>query len=139
MTEVFDAADAAPIDCEALARVAPDAWAQLRFGWHPAVRRLDLLWNAPQIWKAVSADTARPEASLQSDPVQWLVWRQELSTYFRSLAPAEAAVLDAARGGQSFGELCVLLCEYGEEEQAPARAATFLRQWLGSGLIITAR
>jgi len=139
MTEVFDAADAAPIDCDALARVAPDAWAQLRFGWHPAVRRLDLVWNAPQIWKAVSADTARPEASLQSDPVQWLVWRQELSTYFRSLAPAEAALLDAARSGQSFGELCVLLCEYGEEQQASARAATFLREWLGSGLIITAR
>ncbi len=139
MTEVFDAADAEPINSEALARVAPGAWAQLRFGWHPAVRRLDLLWNVPQVWKAVSGDSTRPEASLQSEPLRWLLWRQELSTYFRSLAPAEAAVLDEARGGQTFGELCVLLCAYCEEEQAPAQAATFLREWLGSGLIIAVR
>jgi len=139
MTEVFDAADAEPINGEALARVAADAWAQLRFSWHPAMRRLDLVWNAPQIWKALSGDSCRPEASLQAQPVHWLLWRQELSTYFRSLAPAEAALLDAARDGQTFGELCVLLCAYCEEQQAPAQAASFLRAWLGSGLIITAR
>src|SRR6266436_5871123 len=96
MTGVFDAADAAPLAHEALARVAPQQWAQLRFAWHPSVRRLALSWNVPQIWQALTADSERPQASLNAAPVQWLLWRHELTTYFRSLTHAEAAVLDAA-------------------------------------------
>jgi len=47
MTEVFDAADAAPIGIAALAHKAPDDWAALRFAFHPSVRVLSLAWNAP--------------------------------------------------------------------------------------------
>jgi hypothetical protein len=50
----------------------------------------------------------------------------------------EAAVLDAARNGWPFGELCELLCEELGEEQAPAQAAALLRGWIASGLIIGA-
>ena len=109
MSEVFDAADADPIGTEALARVAPEQWAQLRFEWHPCVRRLALTWNAPQIWKAVSDDAEPPEVELSAEPVEWLLWRQELRTYFRSLHPGEVTAFEAARTGQSFGELCAAL------------------------------
>jgi hypothetical protein len=136
MTEVFDAADAAPIGTDALARVAPESWAGLRFGWHPSVRRLALAWNAPQIWRAVSDDAGPPEVAFSAEPVEWLLWRQELRTYFRSLQPAEAAALDAAREGQSFGELCAVLSEKLGETEAPAKAAGFLRDWIESGLIV---
>jgi hypothetical protein len=136
MTEVFDAADAEPIAADALARVAPESWAGLRFDWHPSVRRLALAWNAPQIWKAVSDDAEPPEVAFSAEPVEWLIWRQDLRTYFRSLPPAEATALDAAREGQSFGELCALLSEKLGETEAPARAAGMLRDWIESGLII---
>ena len=139
MTEVFDAADAASIGAGDLARVAPEEWADLRFDWHPSVRRLELAWNTPQIWKSVTDDTDQPEVTLHAEPVQWLLWRHELRTCFRSLSGAEALALDAAREGQPFGELCVALCaEFGEAE-APARAASFLRDWLGSGLLTAVR
>ena len=67
-----------------------------------------------------------------------VLWRQDLRTYFRSLQPAETMALDAARAGQSFGELCALLSEKLGETEAPATAAGFLRDWIESGLIIAA-
>ncbi len=135
LTEVFDAADAQPIGPADLAGVPPEAWAELRFRWHPSIRRLSLAWNAPQIWKAVSDDAEPPEVALSSTPVEWLVWRQDLGTYFRSLQPSEAAALEAGRLGQPFGELCALLSEEFGEDQAPAKAAAFLREWAESGLL----
>lgn len=139
MTEVFDAADAAPIGTDALAKIAPESWGGLSFDWHPSVRRLALAWNAPQIWKAVTDDAEPPEVAFSAEPVEWVLWRQDLRTYFRSLQKAEAAVLDAARQGQCFGELCALISEEAGEDQAPAKAAGFLRDWVESGLIIATR
>jgi hypothetical protein len=54
------------------------------------------------------------------------------------LTHTEAAVLDAARNGWPFGELCELLCGELGEAQAPAHAAALLRDWVGSGLISSA-
>jgi hypothetical protein len=139
MTEVFDAADAHPIGVEALSRIAPEQWADLRFEWHPSVRRLALVWNAPQLWKTVSEHAEPPEVTLSATPVEWLLWRQELRTYFRSLQPAEAAVLDAAREGRPFGDLCALLSAQLGEAHAPARAGGFLREWVESGLLTAVR
>ena len=139
MSEVFDAADADPIGTQALARVAPEQWAELRFDWHPSVRRLALAWNAPQIWKAVSDEAEPPEVELNVEPVEWVLWRQELRTYFRSLQPAEVTALEAARRGESFGDLCAALSAQVGEAEAPARAAGFLKDWVESGLIVAIR
>ena len=139
MTEVFDAADADAIGVSDLANVAPDDWADLRLEFHPSVRRLNLAWNAPQIWKAVSEGEDVPEVVFNAEPVRWLLWRQELRTYFRSFEPGEAQAFEAAREGQSFGELCAVLCDECGEAQAPATAAGFLRGWVESGLLIATR
>jgi hypothetical protein len=138
MTEVFDAADAIALDAAALSRIEADAWAQLRFQWHPSVARLDLEWNAPQVWQALTEDAERPAAALSTEPTPWLLWREGLTTYFRSLSVTEAQALDAARRGWPFGELCELLCEKVGDDEAPLTAATFLRGWVGAGMIIAA-
>jgi hypothetical protein len=138
MTGVFDAADATPLAPAALSRIPPQHWAQLRFAWHPSVRSLSLEWNVPQIWQALTGDTERPPATINPAPVQWLLWRQELTTYFRSVPQAETEVLDAARRGWPFGELCTLLCTQHGDSVAPERAAALLREWIGAGLIVGA-
>jgi hypothetical protein len=138
MTAVFDAADAAPLGHEALARLPPQQWARLRFTWHPSVQRLKLTWNVPQLWQALTDEAERPPASLATEPVEWLLWRRELSSYFRSLPRSEAAALDAARSGWPFAELCELLCDELGEREAPAAAATLLRGWVEAGLIVGA-
>ncbi len=134
----FDAADAASISHEALARVQPEQWAQLRFHWHPSVQRLRLHWNAPQIWQAANEDTDPPEVTFTKEGQSWLIWRQNLTTYFRSLSKTEAAALDAARKGWPFGELCALLCDEVGDAEAPMQAATLLRGWVAAGLIVNA-
>jgi hypothetical protein len=139
MTEVFDAADADAVSVADLAPLAPEDWAGLRFGLHPSVRRLALSWNAPQIWNAVSDKEEPPEVEFSATPVQWVLWRQELRTYFRSLQPGEAGALEAVRDGQSFGELCTLLCTEFGEDAAPGRAAGFLRNWVESGMLTAVR
>ena len=35
--------------------------------------------------------------TLAAAPVQWLLWRADLTTYFRSLPKTEVSMLDAAR------------------------------------------
>jgi hypothetical protein len=139
MAAVFDAADAAPIDVSAFAGLAAQQWAQLRFECNPSVHVLQLEWNVPAIWKAVTEDGERPDPALYEQPTSWLLWRRELQIYFRRLEVEEAASLAAAREGQSFGELCELLCASLDEAEAPARAAAYLREWVQSGLIIGMR
>lgn len=136
LSAVFDAADAEPLNAAALARVAASDWAELRFTWHPSVRRLALRWNAPQLWKALTDGSERPELSVLATPVEWLAWRSQLMTYFRSLETLEAEAIDAARSGHSFGELCELLATARGADQAPAAAAELLRGWLAEGLIV---
>lgn len=138
LSEVFDAADAEPLSAAGLARIAAADWAELRFTWHPSVRRLALEWNAPQLWKALTEESERPEISVAAAPVEWLAWRSQLKTWFRSLEPLEARCIDAARSGHSFGELCELLAAARGAEAAPAAAAGLLRGWLADGLIVAA-
>ena len=138
LSEVFDAADAAPVGPQALAQVHPADWAQLRFTLHPSVRRLALHWNAPQLWTSLTEESERPELQVLPEPVEWLAWRRDLRTWFRSLEPAEAAALDAARAGRSFGELCELLAGHRGAAAAPAAAAALLNGWLTGGLVVAA-
>lgn len=139
MTEVFDAANASPIRADALSRVSPGYWSELRFEWHPSVRCLSLAWNAPQIWKALTSDTEQPEAVCHPSSASWLLWRHNLQIYFRSLDVSEAQAIVVSRNGGSFGELCVMLCEHVGEEPAPAYAARLLREWIEAGLLVAVR
>ena len=135
---VFDAADAEHLTAAALARVVPADWPELRFSFHPSVRRVALRWNVPQVWKALTEGGERPELQVATEPVEWLAWRQDLRTYFRSLEPGEARALDAARKGESFGALCELLAASHGAERTAAEAAALLAGWLGAGLIVAA-
>jgi hypothetical protein len=136
MSDVFDAADAACIDVAALGRIAPHDWAELKFELHPAMRRVDLNWNVPSFWKALTQGEPPPAPAATAAPVAWLLWRQELQIFFRPLSNPEAQALEAVRCGASFGELCVALCATCSDEEAPARAAGFLREWVESGLVV---
>lgn len=135
---VFDAADAQLLTAAALARVVPADWPELRFTFHPSVHRVALGWNAPQVWKALTEGSERPELQVAAQPVEWLAWRQDLKTYFRSLEPGEAQALDAMRSGRSFGELCELLAASHGAERTAAEAAALLARWLGAGLLVAA-
>ena len=136
LTEVFDAADATPIEAAALAAVDPEHWWTLRFELHPSMRLLHLQTNAPAIYKALGNDEEPPEPAVLDTTQDWLLWRQELTSQFRSITPAEARALQLVRGGGTFEDLCEALCEWYSEAEVPAQAATLLKGWVAEGLIV---
>lgn len=116
MAEVFDAADADPVDARELTDRPLAESAPLHVSFHPSVRVLSLNWNSPQMWQALMDDAERPRARQERQPVTWLLWRRELREMFRPLSEAEQHALDAARAGESVG-------------------GQWLHDWVESGLI----
>jgi hypothetical protein len=136
MAAVFDAADADAIDARAVQNKSPAEWATMRLTFHPSVHVLEFAWNAPQIWKSMMDHTARPPAAVSREPISWLLWRNQMKEYFRSLAAPEEDALATALSGETFGSLCSVLCAHVREDEAPAEAATYLRTWIENGLIV---
>lgn len=131
----FDAADAQPAHVADMAAVAAADWPALRLDCHPSVQRLQLSWNVPELWGALTAPEPSMPDPIAGEPVSWLIWRQELRTRFRSLQPDEAAALDALGAGADFSGLCLCLARWHEESDVPLRAATLVKQWIAEGLI----
>jgi len=77
-----------------------------------------------------------PAPECLTEPGACLVWRDGLSTRYRSLEPDENAALVAAVSGADFAEICEGLIPWEQAEQPIAlRAASLLKTWLTSGLV----
>jgi hypothetical protein len=136
LAEVFDAPDAEPLLRAALSAVAPAAWGNLAFTFHPSLRRLEFTWNTAAVWKAMSADETPPRPIASEAPMPWVLWRQNLQNYFRSMTGVESAALDAALRGRSFAMICEDLSATLPADEVPAAAATLLGNWADSGIIV---
>jgi hypothetical protein len=136
LAEVFDAADAEAQPRAALSAIDASAWSGLTFDFHPSVRRLQLQWNTAAVWQAMSRGEDPPGPACADQPVPWLLWRQDLQNYFRSMAADESAALDSALRGDTFGEICESLIDWLPEEEIPLRAASLLATWADSGIIV---
>ncbi len=135
LTDSFDAADSPVAGVSDMAAIAPNDWPRLIFVPHASVQRLNLEWNAPVIWKAADKNESLPAPEKAEFPVGWVVWRQDLQIYFRSLAVDEAFALDALLRGETFGTLCEGLTEWIDAQNVAVHAAGLLKQWLTDGLI----
>jgi hypothetical protein len=70
------------------------------------------------------------------EPVPWLLWRQNLQNFFRSINPVESAALAAALSGGNFAQLCEELGVLLPQVEIPAAAASLLGSWADSGVIV---
>ena len=136
LAEVFDASDAVSLPRSALSAIAPSAWGGLSVEFHPSLRRLAFSWNTAAIWKAMTHDETPPGPEAAPAPIPWLLWRQNLQNYFRSMNALEAAALDCAVRGGNFAQLCEDLSALLPPEQVPAAAASLLGAWADSGIIV---
>ncbi len=136
LAEVFDAADAEPKPRSALSAVDVSAWSELTFEFHPSLRRLHLHWNTAAVWQAMSREETPPDPLCAEHPVPWLLWRQGLQNYFRSMPADETAALDLALSGANFAEICAALAEWLPDDEIPLRAASLLGTWADSGIIV---
>ena len=136
LRNAFDEVDQASLSIDSLQHIGADDWGSIKFeiGRHVCLLRLD--WNVPALWKAIEQD-AEPQAP-QRNPttIDWLIWRPELETRFRSLSTQEANLIRKLSAGESFAQLCESLLTDGCDEPANI-AAGHLQQWLADGLITT--
>src|ERR1700742_4618031 len=135
LSEVFDSPDAEPLPRTALSTVDPDRWGSLKFEFHPSLRRLAFHWNTAAVWKAMNADETPPRPERATAAASWLLWRQNLQNYFRSMNAVETAALESALRGLNFGEICERLGALLPGEEIPAAAASLLGTWADSGII----
>jgi hypothetical protein len=146
LSEAFDADDCSLLRPEEMAAVPPDAWPGMRLRFHASVRRLNLRWNVPAIWKAVKRNLSAKESGAASpvpvpapaaaeQPRAWLIWRSALETYFRCVSVEEAWAIDSAIAGGSFAEICEGLTEWIDAQHVASHAAGLLKRWIGDGLV----
>lgn len=135
MSEAFDAADDAVMGLDAMASIPPEAWPGMRMALHASVRRLDLRWNVPAIWKSIKEAQAPEEPRAGDWPQPWLVWRQDLRIFFRSLSVDEAWAINAARQGDSFAAICEGMVEWIDARNVAPHAAGLLKRWMIDGMI----
>jgi hypothetical protein len=135
LTLCFDAADGPVFPIDKMARIHPQNWGKMRFTLHPSVRCTALIWNTPAVWKSVSENQQRLALQKSARGQSWVVWRQDLKTYFRSLDPLEAHALGKIKAGSNFAAMCAGLSNGMKEEQIALYAAGLLKRWIGDGLI----
>ena len=133
--ELLDAADSPVVRIEDVAAIPPDRWAGIRPRLKPAVRRLQLEWNVPSLWRAIDRDETPPAPARVKPAVDWLLWRDHLAIRWRSIEPEEAWALQRCAEGESFGAICTGLLEQVGEDVAAFRAATCLKQWAADGVL----
>lgn len=76
-----------------------------------------------------------PTLTEHEHPQAWLVWRQDLKTWFRSLSVDEAWALDAAMTGENFAAICEGLCEWIDAQNVALHAAGLMKQWITDGIV----
>ena len=133
---VFDAADSRVIQLEEIQTIPPEAWADMRLKAHPSTHCLSLNWNVVQIWQAITEDHVLPEPQQNTGPLDWIVWRTDFMSQFSSLTTDEALAINAMMDNHTFEELCEGLCQWIDEDNVGMHAASLLKGWITSGLIV---
>lgn len=135
LNDVFDSQDAPALTMEDLSTLSPEDWAGLTFTPHPAVRRLDVTTNIVDIWRALNDDSEPPDIVALDEPAQIVLYRADAMATFRVLAADEAMMWDEAAKGVSFSVLCEMLAMFAGEDEAPLRAATYLKGWIEAEML----
>ncbi|MBC8058342.1 MAG: putative DNA-binding domain-containing protein [Rhizobiales bacterium] len=134
LRRAFDGPDSAVLGAADLAAVPPPAWAELTLTPVPTALLLRFAHNTVAVWQALDDDTAPPPRTRGTVAIDWLVWRKELQPHFRSLVPAEAALLQAMLAGASFAEACEQAAAAADDDITPL-IGHCLRVWVDDGLL----
>ncbi len=135
LREAFDAADELPLTTDKLQSIPPEQWDNLVFIFHPSVQRINLFWNTPQLWKLIDENGEPIDIEKSDYPIAWLIWRDNLTTWFRSMEVDEAWAVDQIMLGENFSTICNGLTEWVDEQNAAQRAVGFIQNWLQQGLL----
>lgn len=132
----FDAPDAPVLKIDHMAGVPAEQWIGMTLCFHPSMNRLNFLTNAVAIWQHFIKNDSSLLWEKNATSTPWVLWRHQHTPRFYALVDDEAWALDQALGGASFGALCEGLCAWNAAPNVGMRAASFLKNWIESGLIV---
>lgn len=135
LRDVFDAKDASTMAFSSLSNAQTIDWPNVKFQLHPTVRFTQLYWNVPGLWKAIEQESEPISPVANEQPVSWILWRSELTTYFRSLDQTEAVFFLGLQSEKPFGVLCEDLANLVGEQDAVRLAADLVRRAIDEELI----
>lgn len=133
--QAFDAADDDIFTEQDMATIAPESWPELKFKLHSSVQRLNFEWNIIEMWQALMAEIPTEVTATKDESSPWLVWRENLSTHFRSMEQDEKIAFDKLKQGRSFTDICESLANVINEDEVPMHAASLLKGWILQSLI----
>jgi hypothetical protein len=132
LRRAFEGPDAEPVAPEKLADVD---WDKAVLIFLPTLTLGEVATNSAAIWGAIAEETRPPSAETLPAPGAVRVWRSGLTPKYRSIEMFEQRALVLAMAGSSFADLCSLLVEKGDNDQAAQRVGTALASWLQDGLV----
>ena len=131
LVDAFDAPDDAPLTREVLAATPPEAWAELALRLRASTSLLAFEWPVDRLRRAADRGEPLPPGGFARESTRICVYREADAVRFRRLASTDAAFLESARSGTTFGALCDALASTHGEADAPSLAAATLSRWLG--------
>jgi hypothetical protein len=130
--EIFEEADALPVDPDAL-RVHPN-FAAARLELIPALRRLTLEYDAAALWRALEDGEAAPEPEHATTCV--VAWRpsgpEDWQPLHTTVEADEAQALALAANGAPLGAVCEAFAGRAQPAEAAFNA---LSSWLAEGWV----
>jgi hypothetical protein len=135
LRHTIDAGDRDPVTAQMLQAIAPERWGELHFILHPSVTMLQLRWNAPQVWRALTDGLDAPAP--QQTAMNWIIHRQpDRVSGWRSMTDVELAALQCLHDGGNFADICeVVARQMPEQQESAATSAGLLRLWVEQGLV----
>lgn len=131
----FDAPDSERASPQDLTALPAERWPSMRLRFHPSMQFFTASWNSVEIWQALKAERAPPEAT-SGQARYWLLWRNnERVTEIRTLGLAEHDALSLALTGRDFATLCTRLTQWYAPEQVAEEALRLLQAWLDQGVV----
>jgi hypothetical protein len=139
--DVFDAADAGPLDLQALAGASEDAWTAARVELHPALRILDLGHPVHELREAIK--TGRPAERPAPAATRLAVWRDQANFLHASqLDPAAFELLERLATGQPLGRACEAVASGrgdADGDTLGGQVGGWFQQWTARGWVTSVR
>lgn len=131
-TEAFDAAEAARLAENELAAIRPEEWPSVRLVPMPALRLLELRWNANE-WLDSAKDDQHRHPRPRRQAAWVVIFRRNYAVYRRELSRPAFRLLSDLASGQALGQA---LARAERRRAAPEAETLFawFREWAADGL-----
>lgn len=139
LNDARDGPDSPLLTLQEFEAIAPDRLATAVFDLTPTAQVIVVRTNVASLWSALRCEEAPPRPLDLHEPLRILVWRQAAGSRFRILGAEEAMAIDGVGRGLDLASICQTIAAHGEADDAPLRAADYLRGWLEAEIIARAR